>query len=152
MDLHGAIFISELELSGRMRSRLAAVLQRGAVKERIAQLKWWLHLRAPCLADFCKQKTDTIWHDPTGLSCLSAGSDSPSFACLIVFTPGAPVGIFLPPLPASSAPSPCPLFHPQSFLAPSIQNKLYFDIYAVDEQVCACLLHTIQKGRGVCVC
>lgn len=39
-----------------------------------------------------------------------------------------------------------------SIISGSIQNKLYSDIYAVDEQVCACLLHTIQKGRGVCVC
>lgn len=77
-----------------------------------------------------------------------------TFFCLpYCFHPWSTCWYLSPTLTCFSAPSPCPLFHPQSFLAPSIQNKLYSDIYAVDEQVCACLLHTIQKGRGgVCVC
>lgn len=35
MDLRGASFVSELELSGRTRSRLGAVLWREALRERL---------------------------------------------------------------------------------------------------------------------
>lgn len=77
-------------------------------------VKCWLPLCAPALADFCKEKADKIWHDPssfpTGLSRLSPGSDLPSSACLLLsppehlpLTPSSPgsVDIFIPPLPAS---------------------------------------------------
>lgn len=72
-----------------------------------------------------------------------------TFFCLpCCFQPLSTCWCLAPTLTCLLAPSPCLLFHPQSFLAPPIQNK-YFNIYPVSEQMCACLLPTIQKG--VCV-
>ena len=126
-------------------------------------VKCWLHLCAPSLADFCKEKMDKIWHDPysfpTGLSCLSPGSDVPSFACLLLSppehlplnpSPCGSVGIFIPPLPASQ------LHHLALFSSPVFAGSLHSaysctltSVQWVDTLVQICCVQ-YRKG-GVCV-
>lgn len=128
-------------------------------------VKCWLHLYAPGLADFCKEKTDKIWHDPssfpTGFFCLSPGTDLPSFTCLLLSpperlppNPSSPgcAGYLHPTLTRLLGPSPCPLFHPQVF--PGSHHSAHsctLIFYSVSEHVCVCICH-MQRRRGrVCV-
>lgn len=57
-----------------------------------------------------------------------------------------------PTLTFFSAPSPCPLFHSQSFLVPSISIQLNSNIYTVSQHVCTYLWHTIQESVCVYAC